>query len=350
MNQTKFYLPPLVLPFLSLSTGILFGNFLPGFRTSASVFIFIIISALVFTKFCWLLKPRFRLSINNNPGLKNESFKRESFLFKRESCNYFYVILFFFVGYVLISSFLFPHVKDNHISKFTDQGKFWIIGKIVSTPEKSGRKKRLVLSVKRVGKDALNTVPATGRIKLSIYSQYGRDSNSSTVKYGDLIKFKAKIKSIHNFKNPGGFDYKRYLRLKNIYASSFTSRKNIVFLSEKKEHRLCETLLGFMEDYRENFSQFIVTHVKDKKSAAVLSALITGKKDLLDKKTRNDFSKAGASHVLAISGLHLSVVATLFFYLFNKILSLFTFLLIRGWSRKGAALLTLIPLLFYAFL
>ncbi|MEA1967523.1 MAG: ComEC/Rec2 family competence protein, partial [Thermodesulfobacteriota bacterium] len=82
----------------------------------------------------------------------------------------------------------------------------------------------------------------------------------------------------------------------------------------------------------------------------VLSALITGKKDLLDKKTRNDFSKAGASHVLAISGLHLSVVATLFFYLFNKILSLFTFLLIRGWSKKGAALLTLIPLLFYAFL
>jgi len=82
--------------------------------------------------------------------------------------------------------------------------------------------------------------------------------------------------------------------------------------------------------------------------AAILTALTTGQKDHITDTLRRDFSRTGASHILAVSGLHLSIIATLFFYLFKTILSLNTALLIRGWSRKGAAFLTLFPLGIYA--
>ena len=41
---------------------------------------------------------------------------------------------------------------------------------------------------------------------------------------------------------------------------------------------------------------------------ALLRALLTGKRDLLDRATTTAFRKAGASHILALSGLHLGII------------------------------------------
>ena len=41
---------------------------------------------------------------------------------------------------------------------------------------------------------------------------------------------------------------------------------------------------------------------------ALLRALLTGKRDLLDRATTSAFRKAGASHILALSGLHLGII------------------------------------------
>ena len=65
-----------------------------------------------------------------------------------------------------------------------------------------------------------------------------------------------------------------------------------------------------------------------KRTNALLRALLTGKRDLLDRATTAAFRNAGASHILALSGLHLGII-----YL---IISRLLFLL--GKSRRASIL------------
>ena len=188
----------------------------------------------------------------------------------------------------------------------------------------------------------------TGKIKLVVHGHCLRDCDK--IRYGDEIQFFGKLKSIHNFNNPGGFDYQRYMKLKSVFGSAWAEMDKIKILPPEQNHGFFLSFLRSLEDFRDNFSLFIFKRIKNKSAAAVLSALITGKKELIDKNLRREFSRAGASHILAISGLHLSIVSGLFFYVFNFLLSFFKPFLIRAWSRKGAAILTLFPLLFYAAL
>ncbi|MEA2059157.1 MAG: DNA internalization-related competence protein ComEC/Rec2 [Thermodesulfobacteriota bacterium] len=330
MTRIKFSVPPLLPLFLSLASGIIAGNFLPSFKWQAFGGGFVLAALLlpVYVFDLVLDRPFF-------------------FIFpkvRKTLCLFF----FFLTGYLLISYLVFPVLKDNHVSHFTDQGKFWITGRVVSAPERSGRKKKTILKVKRLGKEVQTSFGVTGRIRLSIYK--GKTSGQRAVHYGDRIRFRAALKSPHNFNNPGGFDYKKYLLRQKISATAYTSGNRIFFLEQNPGQSRIDIWVSGIEAYRRVFSRFIFDTIKDPNTAGVLSALVTGRRDLIDKKVYDAFAKTGVVHVLAISGLHLSIVASLFYFLFNKLFSLFPYLLIRGWSGRWAAVLTLVPLLFYAFL
>ncbi|WP_186441685.1 DNA internalization-related competence protein ComEC/Rec2 [Desulfamplus magnetovallimortis] len=174
---------------------------------------------------------------------------------------------------------------------------------------------------------------AMGKVQVNIYTPL------ETYRKGDLLKFRTDIRSLRNFNNPGGFDYVRYMRMKDIWG-----RINI----NGKKVEVIKRGLGSGNSFRKDFIRFIEERIKDKNAAAILVALTTGYKDLIPDSLRHDFSVTGASHILAISGLHLSMIATIFYFCFNFLLSMLTPLLIRGWSRKLAALLTLVPLFWYA--
>ena len=332
------------------------------------------------------------------------------------------MILFFFLGYFLISSAINPYIQKNHISKYTDKGIFSIRGRVSSFPIVSKNMQKLIVSVETIGTKKpfygkrnryrrkknkklhkintklhnihFKTRQVTGKIKLIVHGNLygtkysgnmkypGRTYHSKSIKYknqinhqhknyikktyeiqnhkntgysgkiryGDEIQFTGKIKSIHNFNNPGGFDYQRYMKLKSVFGSAWVEMDKVEILPPGKNSGFFLSLIRSLEDFRDNFSLFIFKKIKNQNIAAVLSAIITGKKELIDKNLRREFSRAGASHILAISGLHLSIVAGLFFYIFNFLLSFSKPLLIRAWSRKGAAVLTLFPLIFYAVL
>lgn len=46
----------------------------------------------------------------------------------------------------------------------------------------------------------------------------------------------------------------------------------------------------------------------DQKTAALVNALVTGDKSMLDSSVKADFRNSGASHILALSGLHLGII------------------------------------------
>jgi len=82
----------------------------------------------------------------------------------------------------------------------------------------------------------------------------------------------------------------------------------------------------------------------------ILKALIIGRREGISQEMRDAFARSGAAHLLAISGLHLGIVAGIFFKLFQWLAGWFPSLLFTARRDKAAALLTLIPLIAYGLI
>lgn len=69
------------------------------------------------------------------------------------------------------------------------------------------------------------------------------------------------------------------------------------------------------ERYKSNIeSKLVSLHVKQQ-DYAVIAAMALGDKSALDSNTRNSYSISGASHILAVSGLHIGIIFQLFIFL-----------------------------------
>jgi competence protein ComEC len=84
--------------------------------------------------------------------------------------------------------------------------------------------------------------------------------------------------------------------------------------------------------------------------AALLKALVVGDQSQVPPEIRHVFTRTGTSHILAISGLHISLVASVAFALLRWLLSWLPPAIRHAWTRKGAAVLTLFPASLYALL
>lgn len=312
MISKKWNGPPLVPLCCLLCLGIITGSFL---RAKAFVFFYFLISV----------------------GL-GVLFK----IFKRESPGWSKGALFFLLGAVLIHRVEFPSIPLHHILSYSNQGKVWVVGKVVTLfPEKG---KSLVLAVISAGKIRSELLTSTGHIKVTI-----RDADL-LLAHGDIVRVKGSVRPFRNFANPGGFDYARFMKRKGIMASLYCRGPDFSLEKTQLSPPWTTRFIRGISRLRNKFSFQIQSTVKDQNSAALLNALVLGKRKMLTTDLQNTFSRSGASHVLAVSGLHLSIVATLFFFLFQKFFSLFTPLLVRGLARKGAALMTLLPLAGYALI
>ncbi|SMC49837.1 competence protein ComEC [Desulfocicer vacuolatum DSM 3385] len=249
---------------------------------------------------------------------------------------------FFLLGALLIHRIEYPSVPLHHISSHQNQGKVWVVGKVVSLfPEK---RKSIVVTVTAAGKSATALLKSTGRLKVTV-----RDS-AFLPAYGDMVRVKGRIRPFRNFANPGGFDYVRFMKRKGIMASLYCRGPDFSLEKNRETYPWTTRFIRGIARVRNDFSLHIQSTVKDQDSAALLNALVLGKRKMLTTDLQNTFSRSGASHVLAVSGLHLSIVAGLFFFLFQKFFSLFTPFLLRGLARKTAALMTLLPLSGYALI
>jgi len=218
-----------------------------------------------------------------------------------------------------------------------------ITGRVVSFKKHYKKKYSMIVLTQAIETKDNTKKKVTGRIKLNIYGL------SKTIpEFGDYILFESSIRSIRNFMNPGAFDYKKFLKLKGIYGTAYSYPGKIKILTQTDEINFFLKLIRKIENLRTCYYDFILIHAKDLETSKIIASLITGKKEVISQDMRDLLSKAGISHLLAISGLHLSIVSLLFFLFFYQVLSFFPRLAISGRSKKIAGLLSLFPLVGYA--
>ncbi len=86
-----------------------------------------------------------------------------------------------------------------------------------------------------------------------------------------------------------------------------TNRQPVEYATRQELSSLERTRLK-VADFRKNLEKKMKDHHIEEQDYAVISAMALGDKAALDKTTKDSYSVAGASHVLAVSGLHIGII------------------------------------------
>lgn len=183
---------------------------------------------------------------------------------------------------------------------------------------------RLDLETEQIG-TGNQTFAIRSGLRISIY---GHETNAEEAKiesqrpvatplhlfrYGERLRFPARLYPPHNFRNPGAFDYVGYL-----------TENGIVALGSAKAETV-ELLPGFagsrFERWRTRVRRSLITRIHilwKPDEAALLDAMLIGENSFLGRETLTDFQRTGTYHVLVISGLKVAVLALVMFWLLHR--------------------------------
>jgi len=159
--------------------------------------------------------------------------------------------------------------------------------------------------------------------------------NTEKVIKGDVLIVHTQFSKIYNKGNPGEFDAVNYWKSQGIQSMGFVSSDDYKLIDHENANYFSTALMSLQENFKETLKQHL-----EGENLAIAQALVLGDKNLLSPEVKSSFSKAGAMHVLAVSGLHVGIVLFLLMYLF----SLFP----RIFSKRGALIAALIIIWIYA--
>ena len=169
-------------------------------------------------------------------------------------------------------------------------------------------------------------------------------NNSKEFSVGKRIRFPAYLRPFINFNNPGAYDYELSMRIKGLSCNaSVSDGRYIVPVGEGNP--------GIAAVITEKIRNPVRTFLKDSLSSkdyALYRALLLGEKQGINDNIRKTFDATGMGHVLAVSGLHIGIIAWLSFFLCRYLLAFSEKLLIKHDIKKIAALITCIPVIAYA--
>ncbi len=138
-----------------------------------------------------------------------------------------------------------------------------------------------------------------------------KDERSRGLRIGDGLSIQSRIRENSNW-HRGAFDYRRYLEIHGFTGSTFVSswKWQKVRVSLEGLSRLERTKLYFLR-LRTRLLKRLAVDESSGDQYAVVAAMALGDKSALTKELKEVYAVTGASHVLALSGLHLGIIYTL---------------------------------------
>ena len=155
--------------------------------------------------------------------------------------------------------------------------------------------------------------------------------NVRIFKYGEKIKISGIFEEPSKKRNYKGFNYKEYLKTLNIYGT--INSKNLEKIEDAKNNIFKisnDIFLAIKKNIHKNF---------DKKTSNIIMGITFGYTEEIDEETKLDFSESNLSHILAVSGVHISFITFFINLLFRKVL-----------GKKYSRIVTSVFLFSYMFL
>ncbi len=232
-----------------------------------------------------------------------------------------------------------PNIQENSILNFTGK-ELDVEGVLYRSQEAREEGTRLFIEVNKIfieGKEA----EAQGKAIITT------EERLPPLAYGDRIRvLDTKLRRPRSFQNPGGFDIRRYYERQGIYATGFVPGKEWIISFGKSESS--NPFLHGLDRLRVRFASFVRRNAPFPESE-MLNAITIGDQGGIPKELINEFSSAGVSHLLSISGLHVAALALVFYIIIKWILKRSEFLLLRFQVPRLTAALTILPVFIYMF-
>jgi competence protein ComEC len=186
---------------------------------------------------------------------------------------------------------------------------------------------RFVIEVTHLTLDG-RRVPATGRARLTVVGP------PPDLRYGDEVRGRFHLRHPRRFDNPGAFDYPAYLATQGVFLEGWT-REAIEVTEAGQGSRVVAAIFGVRTLLLQRLDAAMPPA-----EAGLLKATVLGDRSGLTPEMNRAFLDSGTYHILAISGLNVSLLAGTLFGLFR---------LVRA-SPRAAAAASAILVTFYAAL
>ena len=237
-----------------------------------------------------------------------------------------FILLFYCFGIVLTQL----HQPNKHHLIHQNLAKSTIVGTINEAPvlTKKGYKK-VILKASHI-QTPNNFTTTEGNIIL-----YLKPPFSLNLQTKDTLVLKTTIRPTTPPQNPHEFNIQRYYSFHNIHHQAFCSEEDLKLLPYTSF-----SLKRLAHQFQDYLSLKLTKHIHNKAALETLKALLIGNRSGLTDDTIQHYSKSGAMHVLAVSGLHVGIFMLVISFLFK------IFKLKNNWIEIS---ITLLSIWLYAF-
>lgn len=212
-----------------------------------------------------------------------------AFKINKKICIYILIII---IGFSYIKFIDYSYEKDYDL--VNSKENYIIEGIVVSDKRDKEYKEVYDLDIKKI--DGIK-IEKSKKYLLNI-----KKSKEMNIKFGDYIKINAKIELPSKVRNYMGFDYQRYLKSKKIIAT-ILDVENVEILDVNKAN----TAENIFNSVRNNIKKIMYKLLpKDAKELAI--GMMIGDREELDANITENFKNSNLTHMLAVSGAHISYV------------------------------------------
>jgi competence protein ComEC len=195
-----------------------------------------------------------------------------------------------FAGTLRYQSNLTP-LDENCLQFYNDRGTVEIRGQVNRDPEVRETTTHLHLSATGIKVDQ-RWQPVTGTVLLYV-------PRYPTHRYGDILLVTGNLETPPQLDD---FDYRGYLANQEIYSTMLYPK--IEVLDSGKGLKPLEWIYTLSDSLSRALAE-----VLPEPQASLAQGIVLGKRGNIPPSLKSDFSRTGTAHLLAISGLHLSIVA-----------------------------------------
>jgi competence protein ComEC len=189
------------------------------------------------------------------------------------------------------------YLPADHVSHRLSPTPVTLEGEVLRRAKAGPNRTTLDLSA-QVLADETGVVPISGRVRLTVYDF------EPLVQTGDVVRVRhLRLRRPGGPRNPGAFDYDRYLARRGIYATGSLSKQGHLEVVRHSSNVLLERFSRFKHD----LASWIAAAM-DEDEAAITTEMALGVRGALPSQVREAFSASGTVHLLSVSGFHVAAV------------------------------------------